>query len=57
MDLNYEQRIKWIEEKRLKGNEQYKNGKFNAAIDTYTLALCCDLTGAKEAPSKEEMTK
>jgi len=57
MDLNYEQRIKWIEDMRLKGNEMFKKSKYEEAIATYTMALCCDLTGAEGAPAKEEITK
>ena len=36
----FEQRWKWIEDKKLEGNSSYKEQKFEEAIDTYLACLC-----------------
>ena len=39
-DSTYEQRCKWIEDKKNEGNVEYKAGKYENAIDQYLASLC-----------------
>lgn len=39
MDHTFEQRLEWIESQRQKGNQLFKEEKFDAAIDEYMKVL------------------
>jgi|TARA_B110000285_G_C14935557_1_gene519392 hypothetical protein len=36
----YEERCKWIEDKKSIGNDHFKNKEYGEAIDIYTASLC-----------------
>ncbi len=40
MDQTFNERIKWIEDKRKEGNNLFKQEKFPEAIDEYMKCLC-----------------
>jgi hypothetical protein len=39
-DATYDERCAWMEDKKDKGNQEFKKNQYAEAIDIYTEALC-----------------